>query len=88
MEVHYIMAVRKSQQKCVNKYIDTHYDRINLTVPKGQKEVIQSAAEASGESVNAYIYSAILKRIKQDNEGVNREGDGSDISIPSQKNIL
>ena len=29
------MAVRKSQQQCVNKYIGTHYDRINLTVPKG-----------------------------------------------------
>lgn len=49
------MAVRKSQQQCVNKYIGTHYDRINLTVPKGNKERIQTAAQANGESVNAFI---------------------------------
>ena len=53
------MAVRKSQQACVNKYIEGHYDRINLTVPKGKKEVIQSKAKENGESVNAFINRAI-----------------------------
>lgn len=60
------MAVRKSQQKCVNKYIYTHYDRINLTVPKGRKETIQEVAQANGESVNAFINRLIdaeLERI-------------------------
>lgn len=51
------MAVRKA--KWQNDYIDRKYDRINLTVPKGKKEKIQSAAKASGESVNAYINRAI-----------------------------
>lgn len=63
------MAVRKSQQKCVNKYIGNHYDRINLTVPKGNKEKIQFAAEANGESVNAFINRLIdteLERIARD----------------------
>lgn len=62
------MAVRKSQQKCVNKYIGTHYDRINLLVPKGCKEQIQSAAKANGESVNAFINRLIeaeIRRIEQ-----------------------
>ena len=62
------MAVRKSQQQCVNKYIGTHYDRINLTVPKGNKERIQTAAQANGESVNAFINRLIdteLERIEQ-----------------------
>ena len=53
------ITVRKSQQKCVNKYIASHYDRINLTVPQGKKELIQGAAQESGESVNAYINRAI-----------------------------
>ena len=60
------MAVRKSQQQCVNKYIGTHYDRINLTVPKGNKERIQTAAQANGESVNAFLNRLIdaeLERI-------------------------
>lgn len=62
------MPVRKSQQQCVNKYIGTHYDRINLTVPKGNKEKIQVAAQSNGESVNAFINRLIdteLERIEQ-----------------------
>lgn len=60
------VAVRKSQQKCVNRYIDSHYDRINLTVPKGKKEIIQTVAQRSGESVNAYINKAIDERLNKD----------------------
>lgn len=51
------MAERKA--KWQNDYIARTYDRINLTVPKGKKEIIQSAAKASGESVNSYINHAI-----------------------------
>ena len=53
------MTVRKSQQKCVNKYIEGHYDRINLTVPKGKKEIIKEHADNSGESVNSCINGAV-----------------------------
>lgn len=53
------MAVSKAQQKAVNKYMAANYDRINLTVPKGRKEIIQAHAEASGESVNGFINRAI-----------------------------
>ena len=44
--------VSKAQQKAVNKYVKNNYDRINVTFPKGQKEIIMQAAEAAGESVN------------------------------------
>lgn len=47
------MAERKA--KWQNDYIAKTYDRINLTVPKGQKEVIHAAAERTGESVNGFI---------------------------------
>ena len=49
------MPASKAQQKATNKYISKAYDRINLTVPKGQKDTIQSHAEAHGESVNGFI---------------------------------
>ena len=49
------MAVSKAQQKAVNKYVKEKYDRILLTMPKGRKEQIQTAAEARGESVNGFI---------------------------------
>ena len=38
-----------------NDFNKQAYDRINLTVKKGNKERIQAAAQANGESVNAFI---------------------------------
>ena len=44
-----------------------NYDRINLTVPKGQKDVIKAHAEARGESVNGFIGRAIDNQMEADN---------------------
>lgn len=60
------MAVSKAQQKATNKYIAKAYDRINLTVPKGEKEVIQAHSAAHGESVNGFIYRAIREAMERD----------------------
>ena len=59
--------VSKAQQKAVNKYVKNNYDRINVTFPKGQKEIIMQAAEAAGESVNGYIKKAVNQRMERDN---------------------
>lgn len=61
------MPVSKAQQKAVNKYMAANYDRINLTVPKGEKETIKAHAEAQGESLNAFINRAIVYTMEQDN---------------------
>ena len=53
------MPASKAQQKAVNKYMAANYDRINLTVEKGRKEIIKAHAEARGESVNGFINRAI-----------------------------
>lgn len=50
-----------------NKYISESYDRINLTVPKGQKEVIKTHAQAHRESVNGFIGRAIREAMDRDN---------------------
>lgn len=42
-----------------NEFIGKAYDRINLLVKKGKKDIIQNKARESGESVNAYINRAI-----------------------------
>lgn len=60
------MATSKAQQKAVNKYMAANYDRINLTVPKGQKETIKVHAESKGESVNSFINRAINQTIATD----------------------
>lgn len=49
-----------------NNWIAEKLDRINLTVPKGQKEQIKAHAEACGESVNAFINRAIDETMERD----------------------
>ena len=49
-----------------NDFIKQAYDRINLTVEKGQKEKIRAAAERAEESVNAYINAAIAQRMERE----------------------
>jgi uncharacterized protein (DUF1778 family) len=61
-----VMPASKAQQKAVNKYIGINYDRINLTVPRGQKETIRTHAAACGESVNAFIARAIRETMERD----------------------
>lgn len=52
-----------------NKFIAKAYDRINLTMPKGKKEIIQAHAEAHNQSVNSFINSAIDEKMERDSEG-------------------
>ena len=48
-----------------NQFIANAYDRINLTVPKGQKDIIKARADSKGESVNAYIWRLIQEDMKK-----------------------
>lgn len=59
----------KDKSKAVeynNKFIAKAYDRINLTIPKGKKEIIQAHAETLGTSVNAFINRAIEEAMERD----------------------
>ena len=62
-----MLAVSKAQQASVNKYVKNNYDRINVTMPKGEKKIIQAHAAALGESVNGFIVRSIRKRMERDN---------------------
>ena len=72
------MAERKA--KWQNDYIAKAYDRINLTVPKGQKERIRAGAAVTGESTNAFInrlINAELDRLRAVGHDLdNGTGDG------------
>ena len=46
-----------------NDFARAAYDRISVIVPKGEREQIKSAADAAGESLSAYIVSAIRDRM-------------------------
>ena len=59
----------KASTRAQNKYIEKAYDRINLTVYKGEKETIQAHAAERGESVNGVINRAIREAMERDKNG-------------------
>ena len=76
------MAVSKAQQKAVNKYMAANYDRVNVTMPKGKKDVIKAHAETRGESVNAFIGRAIDETMEHDNGAVSGSAAGNTLFTP------
>ena len=62
------MAKKNSDAKirANNKYTATHYDRINMALPKGSRRLISYCAQARGESVNRYVCRVVLEAVKRD----------------------
>ena len=62
------MAISKAQQRATANYVKKAYDRIEVKVPKGKKELIQAHADKfDGGSLNAFINRAISQAIESDN---------------------
>lgn len=51
-----------------NKYAAKAYDRINLVVKKGRKEIISQRAKSLGKATNAYINDLIDADLKEAGE--------------------
>ena len=56
----------KTSWQVKQRYNEKAYDKIYITVPKGQKEIIQAHAEGRGESTNAFIQRAIKETMERD----------------------
>lgn len=59
-------AKKRANKKWNHENMKERYDRIQLVVPKGEKETIQAAAQTQGQSVNAYIYEAVKQRMERE----------------------
>ena len=57
----------KAQTAANKRYNLKAYDRIEITVTKGNREIIAQAAAAAGMSVNAFIKEAIDAQIAKSN---------------------
>lgn len=75
------MAVPKANQRAVNKYKKNNYDRIEITVPKGQRDAFQAHAAAQGESTNAFIGRAIHEAIERDTGAIQDASEARGISL-------
>ena len=60
-EVGWTMA--QAQIEANKRFRKKSYDRIEITVPKGDREKIVQAASAAGMSVNAFIKEALVEYI-------------------------
>ena len=56
------------------KYNAKAYDRLYTVVAKGDKDKIKAAAEAAGQSVNAYILQAVQQRMTADGNSTDNGG--------------
>ena len=61
------MALSDAHKRAVAKYNTANYDRVELRLPKGQKDTVKAYAEAQGESLNAFINRAISETMERDN---------------------
>lgn len=76
----------KTQYK--NTWQKENVDRVNLTMPKGRKAIIQAHAAAAGESLNGFIGRAITETMERDRSEGLQEATGTPteaggISLPS-----
>lgn len=56
----------KPRTEYKNKFLAENYERINIALKKGRKEIIKTAASAAGMSVNGYIEMCIARQMKRD----------------------
>ena len=56
-----------SQKEATARYNKKTYDRINIIVKKGQRDIIKDFATSQGKSLNRFVLDAVeaeMKRIK------------------------
>lgn len=63
-ELEQLEKMKKRQEK-QNAYLKDKYDRLNITVDKGYKSVVEAAAKAGGVSVNEFCRNAIIKAVNK-----------------------
>ena len=58
------MPLSEAKSKANKKWDAANLDRIQLVIRAGGKDQIKAAAKAAGESLNHYIITATLARMK------------------------
>ena len=68
------MPASKANQRAVHKYVKNNYDRLDVTLPKGKKDVIKEAAGKQGLSVNGFINAAVDEKLERYEGGQQNAG--------------
>lgn len=62
------VPISDAQKRAVAKYNAANYERVELRLEKGQKDIIKAHAERRGESLNAFVNRAIKETLQRDGE--------------------
>jgi len=57
-----------AQKEATARYNKKAYDRINLVVPKGHRQIIKDFAANQGKSLNRFIRDAIAYQMNQEDK--------------------
>lgn len=61
------MAISEARQRANAKYNKKAYDRLEMKVPKGEKESIVAHAEKTDGTLNKFLNRAVRETIERDN---------------------
>lgn len=62
------MKYSDAQKEATARYNKKAYDRINVVVKKGQRQIIKDYAASQGKSLNRFICDAVAKEMNQEIE--------------------
>lgn len=62
------MAYSDAQKEATARYNKKAYDRIDVIVPKGKRQIIKDFAASQGKSLNRFICDAIEFQMNKDKE--------------------
>lgn len=62
------MAYSEAQKEATARYNKKAYDRINIVVPKGKRQIITDFAKSQGKSLNRFINDAIDFQMNKNKE--------------------
>lgn len=65
---------KDDRNKYNNNFIAEHYDRVNLTLPKGQKDILKELLKKRGKTVNGFLQEVVEQEIQR----MQREDGGTD----------
>ena len=62
------MKYSEAQKEATARYNKKTYDRIDVVVPKGKRQIIKDFAASQGKSLNRFIFDAIDYQMGQARE--------------------
>lgn len=75
------MAKKSTEYKA--EYARKHYTRIEFTIPKGAKPLLDEAAAAAGEKTTEYVKKAVMQRMGLESWPV-LDDDGAEDGIEAE----